>query len=601
MAHPLATGLRTHPCAVLTAQDDQKEVTLAGWVDSRRDHGGLYFFDLRDRSGLVQVVAEPEHAEVFKTAEGLGAECVVQVTGVVRRRPKGGENPKLPTGEIEIAAKSIKVLSVSKPLPFDIAENSTVSEENRLKYRFLDLRRRKMLGNLTTRHTVAMAARNALAADGFIEVETPMLTKATPEGARDFLVPSRLSPGNFYALPQSPQIFKQILMVSGIERYFQLARAFRDEDLRADRQPEHTQIDVEMSFVTEADVHAAAEKMMKAIFKAAVGIDLSTPFPRLDYVDAMRRFGSDKPDQRFGYEIVDLTDVFKDSQFKVFGENARGGGAVRAISCAAEFSRSEVDKLTDLAKAHGAKGLAWIKWTTAGPESPILKFLSGGEIENIKEKTGAQPGWYSFFGADKDASVSTTLGAIRKELINKLKPKPSTPWHFCWITHFPLLEWEPEEKRWTFAHNPFTAPLEDEIPKLDTEPGMVRSHQYDLVLNGVELASGSIRNHRADLQRKIFGLMGFDADEQMRQFGLLLNALDFGAPPHGGFGMGLDRLCALLCGEDSIREVIAFPKTQKGTCPLSEAPGPVKPKQLKELHIKIDLPPVKPAADPQTA
>jgi aspartyl-tRNA synthetase len=590
--------MRTHSAGSLNASHVGVEVSVAGWVHSRRDHGGVYFFDLRDRSGLVQVVVHPENAESFLAAGKMGAEWVVSVRGKVGRRPKGTENSKMSTGEVEITADAVEILNTCKVLPFEVDDHSTASEEMRLKYRFLDLRRRKMLENLTMRHTVAMAARNALASEGFLEIETPMLTKATPEGARDFLVPSRLNPGTFYALPQSPQIFKQILMVSGVEKYMQLARAFRDEDLRADRQPEHTQIDVEMSFVTEADVHAACERMMKAIFKAALGFDLKAPFPRLDYFDAMRRFGSDKPDQRFGFEIVELTDLFKDAQFKVFGEAARGGGVVRAISCEAAYSRAEIDKLTDLAKAQGAKGLAWIKWTEAGPEAPILKFLSPAEIEGIKARTGAKPGWITFFAADKELPASNVLGAIRKEIISRLKPEPSTPWHFSWITHFPLLEWEAEEKRWTFAHNPFTRPLKEDEAKLDTDPGSVRSHQYDLVLNGVELASGSIRNHQGPLQRKILGLMGFDDAEQQRQFGLLLSALDFGAPPHGGFGLGLDRLCALLSGEDSIREVIAFPKTQRGTDPLSEAPGPVKDKQLKELHIKLDLPP---AAVPKIA
>jgi aspartyl-tRNA synthetase len=593
MDHPL----RTRNAGSLNAAAVGQDVRIAGWVHSRRDHGGVYFFDLRDRSGLVQVVVNPEKSEAFLAAGKLGSEFVVSIAGKVQHRPAGTENSKIPTGEIEINADIVDVLNVCKVLPFEVDEHTTVNEDARLKYRFLDLRRRRMLRNLTLRHTVAMAARNALASEGFLEIETPMLTKATPEGARDFLVPSRLNAGSFYALPQSPQIFKQILMVSGVEKYMQLARAFRDEDLRSDRQPEHTQIDVEMSFVREEDVHATCERMMKAIFKEAIGFDLLTPFPRLDYFDAMRRFGSDKPDQRYGFEIADVTAALKDSKFKVFGEAARGGGVVRVISCAAEYSRSEIDKLTELAKTHGAKGLAWIKWTAAGPESPIAKFLSAGEIAAIKAAAGATDGWYSFFAADKDMAAAAVLGAIRKEIINKLKPAPSTPWHFSWVTHFPLLEWEPEEKRWTFAHNPFTRPLEADEAKLDSEPGSVRSHQYDLVLNGVELASGSIRNHQGELQRKILGLMGFDATEQQRQFGLLLSALDYGAPPHGGFGLGLDRLCALLCGEDSIREVIAFPKTQKGTDPLSEAPGPVKEKQLKDLHIKLDLPPV-PAAVP---
>jgi aspartyl-tRNA synthetase len=597
MSHPM----RDRAAASVNASLVGQTVRVAGWVHSRRDHGGVYFFDLRDRSGLLQIVVNPEKAEAFLTAGKLGSEYVVTVSGIVQRRPKGTENSKLPTGEVELHAEEVTVLNVCKSLPFELDEHAHVGEDARLKWRFIDLRRRRMLENMMKRHTIAMAARNALAAEGFLEVETPILTKATPEGARDFLVPSRLHPGEFYALPQSPQIFKQMLMASGIEKYMQLGRCFRDEDLRADRQYEHTQIDVEMSFVEEGDVHAACEKMMAAIFKAAIGFELKTPFPRLDYFDAMRRFGSDKPDLRYGFEIVDLTQELKGCGFKVFGGAIAEGGVVRAISCATEYTRSEIDKLTDLAKMNGAKGLAWIKWTAAGPETPIAKFMKPEELEAIKAKTGAKPGDYTFFAADKDLAAAAVLGAIRKEIIARLKPQPSTPWHFTWVTNFPLLEWEPEEKRWTFAHNPFTRPLDSDAPKLDTDPGSVRSHQYDLVLNGVELASGSIRNHRGEMQRKILGLMGFDDAEQQRQFGLLLNALDHGAPPHGGFGLGLDRLTALLCGEESIREVIAFPKTAKGTDPLSEAPGPVKPKNLKELHIKLDLPPAPVPAPAQPA
>jgi len=596
----MANSMRTHDAGTLNASLEGKPVVVAGWVHSRRDHGGVYFFDLRDRSGLLQVVVHPEKAEAFLVAAQLGAEFVVSVSGTIAKRPTGTENPKLPTGEVELNADAVTVLNTCKVLPFEIDEHIVVNEDSRLKYRFLDLRRRRMLRNLTMRHTIAMAARNALAAEGFLEIETPILTKATPEGARDFLVPSRLNAGSFYALPQSPQIFKQMLMASGIEKYMQLGRCFRDEDLRSDRQYEHTQIDVEMSFVREEDVHAACEKMMAAIFKAALGVEIKTPFPRLDYFEAMRRFGSDKPDQRYGFEIVDLTEELRSCGFKVFGGAIAAGGVVRAISCSSDYSRSEIDKLTEVAKVFGAKGLAWIKWTAAGPETPIAKFMTPAELGAIKAKTGAKPGDYTFFAADKDIAAATVLGAIRKEIIARLKPEPSTPWHFSWITHFPLLEWAPDEKRWTFAHNPFTRPLDADAPKLDTDPGTVCSHQYDLVLNGVELASGSIRNHSAAMQRKILALMGFDEVEQQRQFGLLLAALDYGAPPHGGFGMGLDRLTAIICGEDSIREVIAFPKTSKGTDPLSEAPGPVKEKQLKELHIKLDLPPA-PVAAPAAA
>lgn len=581
---------RSHPCGALNASHVGSPLRLAGWVHSRRDHGGVYFFDLRDRSGLVQVVVHPEEAEAFLVAGKLGSEYVVGVSGVVGRRPEGTLNPKLPTGEIEVLAKEIKVLNASKPLPFEIDEHTTVSEETRLKYRFLDLRRGRMLENLALRHRVAMIVRRELDALGFLEVETPMLTKATPEGARDFLVPARLSPGSFYALPQSPQIFKQILMASGIERYFQLARAFRDEDLRSDRQPEHTQIDLEMSFVSEEEVHSVVEKTLKAVFREAMGMDLETPFPRFEYHEVMRRYGSDKPDLRYGFEISECTPLFKDSEFKVFGEPARGGGAVRGIKASADFSRADVDRLTETVKAAGAKGLAWIKWEAGGPSSPILKFLRPEEIKSLEELFKTKIGDYLFFGAGRATDVAWHLGALRKELIARISPQPSRPWSFLWVVRFPLLEWAPEEKRWTFAHNPFTAPLEEDIPKLDSDPANAGSHQYDLVLNGIELASGSIRNHRPEIQRKVLSLMGYSPEEQQRQFGLLLNALEYGAPPHGGIAVGLDRLIAVLRGEQSIREVIAFPKTQKGACPLSEAPSPVDPRQLKELHIKLDLP-----------
>ena len=585
------TSLRTHSCGELRAAHAGADVRLAGWTHSRRDHGGVYFLDLRDRSGLVQVVVNPEEVEAFLAAGKLGAEHVVQVAGLVRLRPEGMKNPKLPTGEVEVKAQTLKVLNASKTLPFEISERTTALEETRLKYRFLDLRRPPMLENLVFRHRVAQAARRALDAEGFLEIETPILTKATPEGARDFLVPSRLCPGNFYALPQSPQIFKQILMVCGVDRYFQLARAFRDEDLRSDRQPEHTQIDLEMSFVEESDVHALTQSVLKSVFRETLGLELETPFPRLGYDEAMLRYGSDKPDLRYGLAIEDLTDIFRDSTFKVFGEAARAGGVVRALCAPHDFSRTEIDKLTDLVKKQGAKGLAWIKWEESGPASPIVKFLEPAKLAALQARFKPRPGHHIFFAADQAPAAAACLGVLRRELIARLKPRPSRPWSFVWVTRFPLLERLPQENRWTFSHNPFTAPLEADLPKLDSDPGGVRSHQYDLVLNGVEIASGSIRNHRAEVQRKIFALMGFSPEVQEAQFGLLLNALEYGAPPHGGIALGLDRIVALLRGEESIRDVNAFPKTQKGACLLSEAPGPVDPEQLKELHIKLDLPP----------
>ncbi|MDE2236902.1 MAG: aspartate--tRNA ligase, partial [Elusimicrobia bacterium] len=529
--------------------------------------------------------------EAFATAAGLGSEYVVSILGRVELRPEGLKNPKLATGEIEVQVERLQVLNPSKPLPFELDEGFSASEETRLRYRFLDLRRARMQRNLALRHRVSQIVRRRLDEEGFLEIETPILTKATPEGARDFLVPSRLSPGSFYALPQSPQIFKQILMVSGVERYFQLARAFRDEDLRADRQPEHTQVDLEMSFVEEGDVHGVVERFLAEVFRQTMGVTLETPFPRLEYEDCLARYGSDKPDLRYGLEIVELTSVFAKSRFKVFGEAASGGGAVRALKVSAALSRSELDRLAELAKSCGAKGLAWLRVKEAGAESPILKFLDAAEVAETTRRLDAKPGDCILFAAGPAQEASLVLGALRKELIAKLKPAPSRPWSLHWVVHFPLLEWESEEKRWTFTHNPFTAPLDSELGKLDSDPGHVASHQYDLVLNGVELASGSIRNHRAQVQRKILSLMGFSAEQQERQFGLLLRALEYGAPPHGGIALGLDRLLAILCGEDSIREVIAFPKTQKGADPLSEAPSPVDPKQLRELRIKLETPP----------
>ena len=582
--------MRTHHCGELGLSKLGEKVSLCGWIHSRRDHGGVYFFDLRDRSGRVQIVVNPDNKPAFLEAEKLGAEDVVQVLGLVQKRPEGTQNPKLSTGDIEIIASEINVLNRSKVLPFEIDDESNVAEETRLKYRFLDLRRPRMLKNMTLRHKIAITVRKELDRMGFLEIETPILTKATPEGARDFLVPSRLTPGSFYALPQSPQVFKQVLMASGIERYFQLARAFRDEDLRSDRQPEHTQIDLEMSFVKERDIHSVVETFLKAVFKEVLGVDIQTPFPEIEHADLMRRYGSDKPDLRYGFEIKDATELFKTSGLKVFAGAASSGGVVRGLSATADFPRAQIDKLTELAKSLGAKGLAWIKWEESGPNSPIAKFLSPSEIESLKNLFQAKPGDTTFFAADKEDAAVKVLGALRKELISILKPAPSKPWSFHWVIHFPLLEWEPEEKRWTFAHNPFTSPLEEELPMLETSPGQMKSHQYDLVFNGVELASGSIRNHRAEIQRRIFSLMGYSAQEQEEQFGMLLRALEFGAPPHGGVALGLDRLSAILCGEDSIREVIAFPKTQKGTCPLSESPSPVNPKKLKEAHIRLDLP-----------
>ncbi|MFH2202182.1 MAG: aspartate--tRNA ligase [Elusimicrobiota bacterium] len=584
--------LRTHACGALRPEHIGQEVRVCGWVHSRRDHGGVYFFDLRDAGGLLQIVARPQKPEVFKTAERLGAEHVVSVRGIAARRPDESRNPKLPTGEVEIEADEITVLNVSKPLPFEIDGAARPSEEVRLKYRFLDLRGERMRKNLALRHRAAHAARTFLHGRGFTEVETPVLTKSTPEGARDFLVPSRLSPGTFYALPQSPQIFKQILMASGVERYFQFARAFRDEDLRSDRQPEHTQIDLEMAFVRERDVHETTEGILRAVFKEALGVELETPFAAYEYSAVMARFGSDKPDTRYAIEIHDCSELFKGSPFKVFSGAVDGGGVVRCLHAQGEIlTRAALDKLTDMVKAMGGKGLAWIRWKGEAlkEDSPIAKFMRPEELRALKDRFRPKPDEVVLFGAGPANVVAEQLGMLRRELIVRLKLQPVRPWSLLWVRHFPLLERDETDTRWTFTHNPFTAPLEEEIPKLDTDPGNVLSHQYDLVVNGVELGSGSIRNHRPELQEKILGLMGYGPEERRKLFGLLLHALEHGAPPHGGIALGFDRLVALLAGESSIRDVIAFPKTQKGQDLLSDSPSAVAPQQLKELHIKLDV------------
>ena len=577
---------RTNYCGDVTAALLGTKQTLCGWVNSYRNHGGVLFIDVRDRSGICQVVVEPSRP-FFAAASAVRNEYVVEVTGTVQRRIEGAVNKNMKTGEIEVVAEEFKVLNTSIPLPFDVNDSRAVAEEIRMKYRYLDLRNPKMFANLLLRHRIAQAARRYLDANGFLEVETPILTRSTPEGARDYLVPSRVHHGEFYALPQSPQMFKQTLMASGIDRYFQLARCFRDEDLRADRQPEHTQIDMEMSFVTIDDIHHIVEGLMKEIFKTA-GKELQIPFAKLSYHDAMEKYGSDKPDLRYTLQMQNANDVFKNTGFKVFKDILAAGGSIRALrgEKGAAYSRGHLDKLTELVKKNGAKGLVWIKVKDGKFEGPSVKFFTEEELKNLQALVLAQDGDIIFVGSDANLhTCQTFMGALRKELVKELPQL--CDWAFVWITNFPLLEYIPEEDRWDAAHNPFTAPVEEDLPNLEKDPGSVRSYQFDLVLNGNELASGSVRNCRREVQERILALMKHSKEEAARRFGMLLNALEAGAPPHGGIGLGLDRITALLAGEESIREVIAFPKTAQAVCPLTDSPNVVDDIQLKELGIAL--------------
>ena len=580
---------RSHGCGDLRAEHTGRTVTLMGWAHRRRDHGGLIFVDVRDRTGLAQCVLDPATSGVAHTrAQAVRNEFVLAVVGEVARRPAGTENPKLPTGEIEVHVRELRVLNESRPLPFQIDEDAEIDELLRLQYRYLDLRRPSIYRNFAIRDGICRAVRDYLHAQGFLEVETPFLTRSTPEGARDFLVPSRLNPGTFYALPQSPQLFKQLLMVAGFERYFQIVRCFRDEDLRRDRQPEFTQIDIETSFLDREDVLTLIEGMVVEMFRRVKGIELPRPFPRMTYHAAMDRYGSDKPDLRFDLPVVDVTDLFRGGEFQAFAQVVEGGGMVKALRVprAGGLSRKEADDLVATAKSFGAKGLVWIKVSADGIQSPVARF-----IEPIKAtllgRVDAEAGDLVVIVGDVPATAATVLGRLRVDLAHRHGLVPRDTMALTWVVDFPLVEWNDDERRWDSMHHPFTAPRDEDMTLLATDPGRVLAKAYDLVLNGQEMGGGSIRIHQQPVQQRVFELLGIGKDEARAKFGFLLDALEFGAPPMGGIAFGLDRLAAVLAGEESIRDVIAFPKTQKGTDPMTEAPAPVTPAQLRELRISV--------------
>ena len=580
---------RTHYCGSVTVADEGNEIVLMGWVHRRRDHGGVIFVDLRDREGIVQVVFQPDAGEaVHGEAHKIRSEYVLAVKGTVRRRPEGMDNPALPTGQVEVVISELGILNESKTPPFSF-DDEDISENVRLKYRYLDLRRPAIQKNLFLRSRLAIATRQYFNDHGFIEVETPFLTKSTPEGARDYLVPSRISKGMFYALPQSPQIFKQLLMVSGFDRYFQIVKCFRDEDLRADRQPEFTQIDVEMSFISEEDILQMMEGLMAAIFKTCMHIDLPLPFPRLTFAEAVSRYGKDNPDVRFGMEITDLTSIVKDSGFKLFAEVVASGGVVKAVKAeqASSLSRKDLDSLSDFVAVYGARGLAWARINAADWTSPIFKFLKPEESAAIARAMNAREGDILFFVADSPKTACDALGNLRLHLGKKLNRINPEALAFTWVTEFPLMEYSESEKRFVSTHHPFTSPFLEDIPLMSTDPGKVRARAYDLVLNGSEIGGGSIRIHRKNVQAQVFSALGLSDEEAKLKFGFLLDALEYGAPPHGGLAFGLDRLVMIMTGAESIRDVIAFPKTQKAADLMSDAPSRVSIEQLMELSLKI--------------
>lgn len=584
-----AAMFRTHYCGEISKKNLDTEVTLSGWVHRRRDHGGLTFIDLRDRAGIVQVVFNPQLSEtVHQQAHALRSEYVIQVTGKVARRPEETENKTIPTGEFEVLVQALNILNRAKTPPFLIEDDEEISEVLRLQYRYLDLRRPAVQQIFILRHRLSQAIRHFLNQNQFLELETPFLTKSTPEGARDFLVPSRLNSGHFYALPQSPQLFKQILMVSGFDRYYQMVRCFRDEDLRADRQPEFTQIDLEMSFIERDDILALMEEMVSSVFSEVCEIRLAGPFPRLTYAEAVARFGTDRPDTRFGLELKDLSDLATRCDFKVFRAVVSKGGTVNGLNAKglAGLSRKEIEDLTNEAIQRGAKGLAWMKVTTDGLEAPITKFFNAEQLDEIKETLEGEPGDLLLFVADKTQVVHDVLSTLRLSLGKRLNLIDEKVFNPLWVTDFPLLEYDEGEKRYIAIHHPFTSPMDEDMALLESDPLKVRAKAYDLVINGVELGGGSIRIHQEEIQSKIFALLGIEKEEASEKFGFLLEALQYGAPPHGGMAFGFDRMVALLSGVDSIRDVIPFPKTQKGICLMTDAPADVDARQLKELHIK---------------